>query len=84
MVLQFIYLLKEQAFSFVDFFYGLFCFFWIYFCPNFYNIFLSTCPGILHFFLFVVALDLELGDFFFFLTYFLFLEVSLYCYETSA
>ena len=31
----FIYLLKEPAFGFVDFGYGLFCFFCIYFCPNF-------------------------------------------------
>ena len=26
---------KKPAFSFVDFCYGLFCFFCIYFCPNF-------------------------------------------------
>ena len=31
----FIYPFKEPAFGFVDFCYGLFCFFCIYFCPNF-------------------------------------------------
>ena len=37
-----IYLLKEPAFGFVGFCYGLFCFFCIYFCPNFYNFLLLT------------------------------------------
>ena len=32
---HFIYILKEPAFGFVDFCYGLFCFFCIYFFPNF-------------------------------------------------
>jgi len=32
---NFIYPFKEPAFGFVDFYYGLFCFFCIYFCPNF-------------------------------------------------
>ena len=33
-MVYFIYLLKEPAFSFVDFCYGLLCFFFIYFCPK--------------------------------------------------
>ena len=41
----FVYLLKEPDFSFVDFGYGLICFFCIYFCPNFYDFFPSTNPG---------------------------------------
>ena len=32
---NFIYPFKEPAFGFVDFCYGLLCFFCIYFCPNF-------------------------------------------------
>ena len=40
----FIYLIKEPAFSFVDFGYGLLCFFYIYFCSNFYDFFPSTNP----------------------------------------
>ena len=48
----FIYLLKEPAFSFVDFCYSLLCFFLIYFCSNFYDFFPSTNPGVLPFFLF--------------------------------
>ena len=38
LVCQFIYLFKEPGFSFVDFCYGLFCFFCIYFYPNFFII----------------------------------------------
>ena len=48
----FIYLLKEPAFSFVDFGYGLLCFFCIYFCPNFNDLFPSNKPGVLPFFFF--------------------------------
>ena len=34
----------NKTFVFVDFCYGLFCFFCIYFYPNFYNFFPSTSP----------------------------------------
>ena len=40
------YLLKEPAFSFVDFCYSLLCFFCIYFCPNFCDFFPSTNPSV--------------------------------------
>ena len=50
--LSFIYLLKEPAFSFVDFCYSLLCFFFIYFCPNCFYFFPSTNPGVLHLFFF--------------------------------
>ena len=52
---------KEPAFSFVDFCYGLLCFFFTYFCPNFYDFFPSINPGVLHFFFFLVALGVELS-----------------------
>ena len=54
----FIYLLKEPAFGFVEFCYSLLCFSFIYFCPNFYDFFPSTNPGVL---LFLVALGVKLG-----------------------
>ena len=57
--IYFIYLLKKPAFSFIDFCCGLLCFSFIYFCPNFYDFFPSTNPGVLRFFL--VALGVELG-----------------------
>ena len=44
--------IKEPTFSFVDFCYSLPCFFFTYFYPNFYDLFPSTNPGILHFFFF--------------------------------
>ena len=62
-----IYLLKEPAFSFVDFCYSLLCFFFTYFCPNFYAFFPSTNPGVLP--LFLVALAVKLGYLIFFLVY---------------
>ena len=77
--LSFIYLIKEPAFTFVDFCCSVFCLFFIYFCSNFYDFFPSTNPGVLHFFFFV-DLAVKLGYLFDFL---LFLEVSLYCYEPS-
>ena len=60
-------LLKEQAFSFVDFCYSLLCFFFTYFCPNFYAFFPSTNPGVLP--LFLVALAVKLGYLIFFLVF---------------
>ena len=45
MVCQFYLSLKEPAFSFVDFCYSLFCFFCIYFCPNFKISFLLLTLG---------------------------------------
>jgi len=60
-----IYFLKEPAFGFVDFCNGLFCFFFIYFCPNFKISFLVLTLG---FFIssFLVALGVELGYLFVF------------------
>ena len=63
---NFIYLLKDSAFSFVDFCYSLFCFFCIYFCPNllFLSFYLPWCYSFLPF---LVTLGVELGylfDFF--------------------
>ena len=57
---NFIYFLKELAFSFVDFCYGLLCFFFIYFWPNFKISFLLLT---LVFFIssFLVGLGVELG-----------------------
>ena len=62
-----IYLLKEPAFTFVDFCYSLLCFFFTYFCPNFYAFFPSTNPGVLP--LFLVALAVKLGYLIFFLVF---------------
>ena len=44
--------LSSQRTSFVDFGCSLLCFFFIYFCPNFYDFFPSPNPGVLHFFFF--------------------------------
>ena len=41
---------QRTRFSFVNFCYSLLCFFFIYFCPNFYDFFPSTNPVVLHFF----------------------------------
>ena len=51
MVCQFYLSLQRTNFWFVGFCYGLFCFFCIYFCPNFKDFFPSTNPGVLNFFL---------------------------------
>jgi len=48
----FIYLLKEPAFNFIDFCYGLLCFLFTYFSPNFYDFIPFTNPGVLYLFLF--------------------------------
>ena len=56
----FVYLFKESAFSFVDFCYSLFCFFFIYFCPNFMT-FSFYKPQGSSFLLFLVALGIKLG-----------------------
>ena len=48
----FIYLLKEPAFSFVDFCYSLLCFFFSYFCSQLYDVFLSTNFGVVLFLFF--------------------------------
>ena len=44
-MVNFIYAFKEQGFGFVDFCYGFFCFFCIYFCPNFKISFLLLTLG---------------------------------------
>ena len=41
-----IYLPKEPAFSFVEFYYSLLCLFFSYFCSDFYNLFPSANFGL--------------------------------------
>ena len=72
--MYFVYLLNEQAFSFIDLCFSLLH----YFYSEFYDLFHSTNFGF--FFvvvLFLVALGVRLGC----LMFLLFLEVGLYCYE---
>ena len=73
----FIYLLKEPAFFVVvDFCYRLLCFFFIYFCPNFYvSVLLLTLGFFISPFSSCFMCRVRL-----FIWFFSFLEVNLYCY----
>ena len=57
---------NNKLLALLIFFYGLLCFFCIYFCPNFKDFFPSANPRVLHFFFFLVALDVKLGYLFIF------------------
>ena len=71
MVYQFVYLLKEPPFSFIDLCYCFLCFYFIYFCSGLYDFFPSTYLGFCSFsssfrckvrlFIWEVSLFLEVG-----------------------
>ena len=69
---------QRITFNSVDFCYILLCFFFIYFFSDFCDFFPSANFGFL---LFLVTLGMKLG---YLLMLLLFLEVGLYCYESSS
>ena len=52
MFYQFVYLLKEPAFNFIDLCYCFLCFYFIYFCSDLYDFFPSANFGFCLFFFF--------------------------------
>ena len=62
--LFFFYLLQEPAFTSVDLCYSLLCFFFTYFCSDFYDFFPSVNFGVFFFvavLIFLVTLGVKLG-----------------------
>ena len=76
--MNFVYLLKEPAFSFTDFCSCFLHLYFIYFCSDFYDVFPSPNFG---FCLFLFFQSLQVQDQIVYLRFFLFLEVGLYCYK---
>ena len=76
-LVNFVYILKESAFGFINLCYCFFHFFFTYFCSDLYDFFPSANFGDFLFF-FSVVLHVRICSLF---EVFLFLEVGLYCYK---
>ena len=74
--LSIVYFLKEPTFSFIDLCYFFLYFFLTYFCPDLYHFFPYTNFGI-----FCSSFPSSLGVMLGCLRFFLFPEVTLYCYK---